>query len=57
VLNRAVGGVLPAAFKITRDGDAAMQAEARRILTETRRSLSRLLAEDGVEPEDAATEA
>ncbi len=56
-LHRAVRGVLQAAMQITRDGDAAMQAEARRILTETRRSLYRLLAEDGVEPEDAATEA
>ncbi|MFN8521304.1 MAG: PadR family transcriptional regulator, partial [Chloroflexota bacterium] len=46
-LRRAAQGVLSATMQIGRDGDAAMRAEAQRILADARRSLYRLLAEDG----------
>jgi len=46
-LGQAIRGVMSATMQVSRDGDAAMQAEAQRILTDARRSLYRLLADDG----------
>lgn len=51
-LRQAIRGVMSATMQVTRDGDAAMQAEAGRILTDARRSLYRLLAEEGTTPEE-----
>jgi DNA-binding PadR family transcriptional regulator len=53
-LRHAAQGVMSATMQIARDGDAAMHADARRILTEARRSLYRLLAEDGTVPREDA---
>jgi DNA-binding PadR family transcriptional regulator len=50
-LRHAARGVMSATMQIARDGDSAMHLEARRILTDARRSLYRLLAEDGIEVE------
>lgn len=55
-LRRAAQGVLSATMQIARDGDTTMRAEAQRILADARRSLYRLLAEDGTE-QDPGTEA
>jgi DNA-binding PadR family transcriptional regulator len=44
-LGEAVRGVMSATMQIAREGDPVMRAEARRILTDARRSLYRLLAE------------
>jgi hypothetical protein len=52
-MGQAIRGVMSATMQISRDGDAAMQAEAQRILADTRRSLYRLLAEDGAAAEEA----
>jgi DNA-binding PadR family transcriptional regulator len=46
-LGHTARGVMSATMQIARDGDAAMQADAQRILTEARRALYRLLADDG----------
>jgi DNA-binding PadR family transcriptional regulator len=48
-LGQAIRGVMSATMQISRDGDPAMQAQAQRILTDARRSLYRLLAEDGTD--------
>jgi DNA-binding PadR family transcriptional regulator len=56
-LGQAIRGVMSATMQISRDGDATMKAEAQRILTDTRRSLYRLLADDGAAAaEDAERE-
>lgn len=56
-LRRVAQGVVSATMQIARDGDAAMRTEAQRILADARRSLYRLLAEDGTEQVDQPTEA
>lgn len=45
-LRELVGGVAGAAIQVLQAGSAAQRAEVRRVLTETRRSLYRILAED-----------
>jgi DNA-binding PadR family transcriptional regulator len=47
-LHHVLRGVISATMQVDRDADASMRTEARRILSETRRSLYRLLAEDSV---------
>jgi DNA-binding PadR family transcriptional regulator len=46
-LGQAIRGVMSATMQISREGDGAMRAEAQRILTDARRSLYRLLADEG----------
>ena len=48
-LGQTIRGVMSATMQIAREGDPAMQAEAHRVLTDARRALYRLLADDGVE--------
>lgn len=53
-LGHTVRGVMSATMQIARDGDPAMQADAQRILSEARRALYRLLADEGDAPEAPA---
>lgn len=51
-MRNLIGGVAGAAIQVLQAGSASQVAEVRRILTETRRSLYRILAED--DPDDVA---